>query len=144
MAPKRDPNRLIIQGLVKECQEKTTKVLFNIRDPYDDNGMPIVKAADPNDGEVPSTAAEENDGAAQNTRKSSGQSKVPGIKNSRGSNVVRPKKLDYEETSEDEELLNKLLGKEDDNAEQPAQNLLAEVSCLVDGQFLNPVVKKQM
>ena len=54
MGPKGDPespeNRLIIQGLNKDGHEKTTKVLFDIRDSYDDKRMPILRGADPNDG----------------------------------------------------------------------------------------------
>ena len=80
MGPKGDlkslENRVVIQGLIKDCHEKTTKVICDIRDSYDDNGMPIVRGADPNDGEVPSTSAdgaEENSGPAKNTRKRSGQ-----------------------------------------------------------------------
>ena len=106
-----------------------------------------MKAADPNDGEVPSCAgagAEENSRPAKNTPKRSGQSKEPGIKKPRGSYVVRQRKLDDGETYKDEVLLGTLLRTKNDKAAEPVEDHIAEVSFdLVDAQLLNPVVKKK-
>ena len=59
--------------------------------------------------------------------------------------MVRQRKFDDGEESEDEVLMNKLKGPDDNNnAEEPAQDHIEEVSFdLVDGQLLNLVVKKK-